>query len=126
MDEGYAELYTYFVLNRIDSHDAYERKEDFIKQYNTMKQSESLVLSSWSVPDSIGSKNFDRIDYGYKKSFVLVYNIYKKIGLNSMKKANQKFLKLDSNIGNKKYKHIIQSVSGTNLKNEWKLLHSNI
>lgn len=126
MDEGYADLYTYLVLNRINPHDAHERKEDFIKQYNTMKQSNDLVLSTWSVPDSIGSKNFDQVDYGYKKSFVLVYNIYNKIGLESIKEANQQFLKLNSSIGNNEYKHIIQSVSHTNLKNEWKLLHSDI
>lgn len=126
MDEGYADLYTYIFLNRINPHDANERKEYFKKQYNSMKQSNNLVLSSWSVPDSIDSKNFDRVDYGYKKSFILVYNIYNKIGLESMKEANQEFLELDRTIGNDEYKHIIQTVSGKNLKNEWKLLHSDI
>ncbi|ADI74408.1 conserved hypothetical protein [Methanohalobium evestigatum Z-7303] len=125
MDEGYADLYTYLVLNRLDSNDALERKEDFIKQYKSMKQSKNLKLSEWSVPDSIGSENFDRVDYGYKKSFVLLYNIYKKIGINSMKQANQRFLNSD-NIGNKEFKHIIQTVSDKNLESEWKLLHSNV
>ena len=92
MDEGYANLYTYLVLEQNHPDDADKRKELYFDQYETMKSTYDLQLSDWNVPDAFNSENANHIDYGYKKSFVIAYNKYEKEGLESVQVSNLKLL----------------------------------
>ena len=55
MDEGYANLYTYLVLDQTHPDDAAARKELYFEQYETMKSTHDISLSDWKVPDSFKS-----------------------------------------------------------------------
>lgn len=90
MDEGYANLYTYLVLDQTHPDDAAARKELYFEQYETMKSTHDISLSDWKVPDSFNSENANDVDYGYKKSFVLAYNKYENEGLESIQVSNLK------------------------------------
>ncbi len=90
MDEGYANLYTYLVLDQTHPDDAAARKELYFEQYETMKPTHDISLSDWKVPDSFNSENANDVDYGYKKSFVLAYNKYENEGLESIQVSNLK------------------------------------
>ncbi len=90
MDEGYANLYTYLVLEQTHPDDAAARKELYFEQYETMKSTHDLSLSEWKVPDSFNSENANEVDYGYRKSFVLAYNKYENEGLESIQVSNLK------------------------------------
>lgn len=90
MDEGYANLYTYLVLDQTHPDDAAARKELYFEQYENMKPNYELQLSEWNVPDSLNSENSNEVDYGYKKSFVLAYNKYENEGLESIQVSNLK------------------------------------
>ena len=92
MDEGYANLYTYLVLENTHPDDAIARKELYFEQYETMKPIYDLKLSDWNVPDALNSENTNWIDYGYKKSFVIAYNKYEKEGLESIQVSDLKLL----------------------------------
>lgn len=90
MDEGYANLYTYLVLDQTHPDDAAARKELYFEQYETMKSTHDISLSDWKVPDSFNSENANDVDYGYKKSFVHAYNKYENEGLESIQVSNLK------------------------------------
>ena len=90
MDEGYANLYTYLVLEQTHPDDATARKELYFDQYETMKSTHNISLSDWKVPDNLNSENANEIDYGYKKSFVVAYNKYENEGLESIQVLNLK------------------------------------
>ncbi|HJH29376.1 MAG TPA: hypothetical protein C5S51_06745 [Methanosarcinaceae archaeon] len=90
MDEGYANLYTYLVLEQTHPDDAAARKEMYFEQYETMKPTHDISLSEWKVPDSFNSENANEVDYGYRKSFVLAYNKYENEGLESIQVSNLK------------------------------------
>ena len=88
MDEGYANLYTYLVLDQTHPDDADARKKLFFEQYETMKSTHEVSLTDWEVPESLNSENANEVDYGYKKSFVLAYNKYENEGLESIQVLN--------------------------------------
>ncbi len=90
MDEGYANLYTYLVLEQNHPDDAAARKELYFEQYENMKPDYDLQLSDLNVPDAFNSENANKVDYGYKKSFVLTYNKYENEGLESIQVSNLK------------------------------------
>ena len=90
MDEGYANLYTYLVLEQTHPDDATARKELYFEQYETLKLTYDLSLSEWEVPDSFNSENANEVDYGYRKSFVVAYNKYENEGLESIQVSNLK------------------------------------
>ncbi|MDF1533979.1 MAG: hypothetical protein P1P69_05690 [Methanosarcinaceae archaeon] len=92
MDEGYANLYTYLVLEHNHPDDAVARKELYFEQYENMKPVYDIQLSDWTVPDAFNSENANKIDYGYKKSFVIAYNKYEKEGLGSVQVSDLKLL----------------------------------
>ncbi|MBW6470147.1 MAG: hypothetical protein K0A90_02870 [Methanosarcinaceae archaeon] len=92
MDEGYANLYTYLVLEHNHPDDAVARKELYFEQYKNMKPVYDIQLSDWTVPDAFNSENANKIDYGYKKSFVIAYNKYEKEGLESVKVSDLNLL----------------------------------
>jgi len=122
MDEGYADLYAYLVLNQTHPDDAYARKELFFNQYDTMKPSYDFPLSDWTVTESVGYENSGQVDYGYKKSFVLMYNIYEDVGLEVIQKTNHRFSNSNDGVSIDEYIVAIESASGKNLKNEWELV----
>ncbi|MDO9518217.1 MAG: hypothetical protein Q7J10_09255 [Methanosarcinaceae archaeon] len=92
MDEGYANLYTYLVLEQNHPDDAVARKELYFEQYENMKSVYDIPLSDWNVPDALNSENANQIEYGYKKSFVIAYNKYEKEGLGSVQVSDLKLL----------------------------------
>ena len=47
-------------------------------------------MSDLNVPDAFNSENANKVDYGYKKSFVLTYNKYENEGLESIQVSNLK------------------------------------
>ncbi|AEH60164.1 conserved hypothetical protein [Methanosalsum zhilinae DSM 4017] len=84
LDEGYADLYTYLVLERIDPEYAEKRKERFFSQYENLKCCYDFPLADWDVPDNLDQRNYTETEFGYKKAFVTVYNLYNDYGLEHM------------------------------------------
>lgn len=107
MDEGYADLYTYITLKEIDPDKADARKERFIQKYESMKGKYDLPLCQWSTPESIDSISEGEINFGYKKAFVLTYEIYETIGLEQMQSANIEFTQSTESVSNEDYIDII-------------------
>lgn len=114
MDEGYADLYAYIVLNQTHPQDGEDRKDRFFEIYETLKPTQDIVLSDWSTPGEFTELNSDQIQYGYKKSFALTYTIYDEIGLENMRTANTQFLGY-VDIDSAEHRDIIESVSGKDL-----------
>ncbi|MCD4704435.1 MAG: hypothetical protein K8R64_09145 [Methanosarcinaceae archaeon] len=114
MDEGYADLYTYIVLNQTHPQDGEDRRDKFFELYESLKPTQDIVLSEWSTPDEFTELNSDQIHYGYKKSFALTYMIYDEIGLDNMRTANTQFRGY-VDIDSAEHRDIIESVSGKDL-----------
>jgi len=122
MDEGYANLYTYLVLEQTHPEDAQIRKELFFDQYEALKQTHDFPLSNWTVPESFESGDPLDIEYGYKKSFVLMYNLYEDVGLEAIQKTNLEFSNSGVGIGIDEYMRSMESATGKSLNNEWEMV----
>jgi hypothetical protein len=109
MDEGYADLYTYIVLQEINPNRADARKDNFIQKYEIMKDEYDMPLSQWNTPDSIDSISEQEVNFGYKKAFVLTYKIYETIGLKSMQSSNIEFVQSSSSIDNDIFVNILSN-----------------
>lgn len=114
MHEGYANFYTYLVLNSTDPAVAASMKSQFFDGYEQMESVYDFDLNGWSVPTDYNESNAALVDYGYDKSFVMVYSLYKEVGLGGMKDANNKFSS-SWNIDDYDHRLILQSVSGKDL-----------
>jgi hypothetical protein len=124
MDEGYADLYAYLVLDQTHPDEAYTRKELFFDQYETLKPINDFSLCNWTVPESFENGNALEIGYGYKKSFVLMYNLYEDAGLEAIQKTNLEFSNSDDDIDIDEYIISMESAAGKSLENEWELAFS--
>jgi hypothetical protein len=111
MEEGYADLYTYLVLEEMEPEEGISRRDRFLGKYDTMKEEYDFPLSDWSTPASLDGFNEKQVDFGYKKSFALTYSIYETMGLETLQDMNQQFLALQSDIDNADYLNIADSVS---------------
>ncbi|MBP2031294.1 hypothetical protein J2755_002257 [Methanohalophilus levihalophilus] len=115
MHEGYANFYTYLALEKTDSTASSSMKDNFFEGYDEAESLYALDLDEWSVPATYNSSNAGQVDFGYDKSFVMVYGLYEEIGLSNMKAANKEFSSsrgVDSNY----HKSIAQSVSDKDLE----------
>ncbi|MBN2487420.1 MAG: hypothetical protein JXA98_00155 [Methanosarcinaceae archaeon] len=122
MDEGYADLYTYLVLNQTHPDEAYSRKELFFDQYETLKPIHDFPLSNWTVPESFEDGNALETSYGYKKSFVLMYNLYEDAGLEAIQKTNLEFSNSNDGIDIDEYVKSMESATDKSLNKEWELV----
>ena len=98
------------------------RKELFFDQYENLKSTHDFPLSNWTVPDSFENGNALEIGYGYKKSFVLMYNLYEDAGLEAIQKTNLEFSNSNDGIEIDEYIKSMESATGKSLKNEWELV----
>lgn len=116
MHEGYANFYTYLALNVTDPVVASSMKNSFFEGYDEAESVHDLKLETWSVPDTYNSSTSEAIDFGYDKSFVMVYELCDEIGLDGMKAANKEF-STSWYVDNSDHMSIVQSVSGKDLGN---------
>ena len=115
MDEGYADLYTYIVLNETHPQKAVERRDRFLQKYKDLKDEHDFPLSGWSIPANIDSSTGEEIDFGYKKAFALAYDLYAEIGLENMKDSNLEFATSGTPVDERVFMDIISTSSGSNL-----------
>ncbi|MDW7733535.1 MAG: hypothetical protein SCH66_14040 [Methanolobus sp.] len=111
MDEGYADLYTYIVLNETMPERAEKRKERFLEKYDTLKTQYEIPLSEWSTPESIDEMTQEEVDFGYKKAFALTYTLYEDIGLEAMQSSNLDFASSRTPVDEEMFIEIIDSSS---------------
>ena len=114
MDEGYADLYTYIVLNQTDPQRADKRKERFLQKYDRLKRHYDIPLSEWSTPESIDAMTLEEVDFGYKKAFALSFGLYEDIGLEAIKKSNLEFINSTSPIDAEMFIETIDSSADSN------------
>jgi hypothetical protein len=115
MDEGYADLYTYIVLNETDPEKAVERRDRFLQKYENMKNDHDFPLSDWDIPDSIDSSTGNKVDFGYKKAFALSYELYEDIGIENMKSTNLQFAASGTPVSEEMFVDMISTSSGSDL-----------
>ncbi len=115
MDEGYADLYAYLVLKEIDPHEAQKRRENFIKRYNSLKDTHEYPLSEWSTPPNITDHNMEYVTFGYTKSFYLKWTIYDSIGIESLKEINKDLITYEGGICNPEYIHTVNSLANQDM-----------
>jgi len=115
LDEGYADLYTYITLNELDPEKADARKDRFIQKYNNMKGDYDLPLDQWITPESIDIISENEVNFGYKKAFVLTYEIYQTIGLEQMQSSNMDLVQSIDPVTNDEYIDIISSSTSENM-----------
>ncbi|WP_406657462.1 hypothetical protein V7O62_02605 [Methanolobus sp. ZRKC2] len=112
MDEGYADLYTYIVLNQITPEKAEERKDRFLQKYDTLKTQYEIPLTEWSTPESLDSMTQEEVDFGYKKAFALTFTLYEDIGLEALQESNLEFMSSTAPIDTEMFMESIDSSSG--------------
>lgn len=117
MDEGYADLYTYIVLYEIEPEKAVDRKERFFKKYESLKAEYDFPLSDWSIPQNLEKASGVQVDFGYKKAFVLAYDLYQDIGIENLKSGNLGFVASGSSVSEDMFINILSTSSGTDLSN---------
>lgn len=115
MDEGYADLYTYIVLNETDPESAIDRRDRFLQKYERLKGDYDFPLSDWDIPESIDDSTGVKVDFGYKKAFALTYELYEDIGLASMKSSNLEFAASDTQVNEEMFLDILSDTSGSDL-----------
>jgi hypothetical protein len=115
MDEGYADLYTYIVLNETNPEKAVERRDRFLQKYENMKNDHDFPLSDWDIPDSIDSSTGEKVDFGYKKAFALAYELYEDIGIENMKSTNLQFAASGTPVNEEMFVDMISTSSGSDL-----------
>lgn len=115
MDEGYADLYTYIVLNETDPASAAGRRDRFLQKYETLKNDYDFPLSGWDIPESIDESTGIKVDFGYKKAFALSYELYEDIGLESMKRSNVEFAASSMKVDEEMFLSILSASSGNDL-----------
>ncbi|SDF93001.1 hypothetical protein SAMN04488589_1714 [Methanolobus vulcani] len=113
MDEGYADLYTYIVLSKMEPDEAEARRDRFLRKYEDLHDENDFPLSDWSTPQTLNSDTEERVDYGYKKAFSLTYTLYETIGVESLQQANREFAENSGGIDNTDFLEIIDSVSSS-------------
>jgi hypothetical protein len=111
MDEGYADLYAYIVLNEMAPEEADSRRERFLKKYEELYDDYDFPLSDWSTPENLNSDTEEHVDFGYKKAFSLTYTLYETIGIQALQQANREFVESSDGIDNVDYLEIMGSVS---------------
>ncbi len=114
MEEGYADLYAYLVLEQYAPEDGAIRKQHFIDSYEKLEADYDLSLINWSAEEYCGYDNSRRVDFGYKKSFMLAYTLYGEVGLEGMQQANNEFVQV-KDIGHQAHINILEDVSGKDL-----------
>jgi hypothetical protein len=111
MHEGYANLYTFLVLQQTNPEQALAMKSELEEDYDKKGHQFEQALDGWSIPDEYNTSSSETIGYGYSKSFVFVSDIYKKVGFEKMQTANRKLLAA-GNVDTPDHISIIESVSG--------------
>lgn len=115
MDEGYADLYTYIVLNETNPEKAVERRDRFLQKYEDFRDEYDFPLSEWNIPESLDASSGVRVDFGYKKAFALAYELYVDIGLENMKYSNQAFAASGTPVDEDAFMDIISTSSGSDI-----------
>ena len=111
MDEGYADLYTYLVLDEIEPEEATSRRDRFLTKYNSLKEDHDYPLADWSTPENIDKSNGELVDFGYKKAFALTYTLYETTDIETLQEMNMEFISSGSDIANPDYLSIASSFS---------------
>ncbi len=114
MDEGYADLYAYLVLEQYAPEDGADRKQRFMDSYERLEADYDLSLIDWSAEEYYGPNNSRMIEFGYKKSFMLAYTLYEEVGLEGMQQANREFIRT-GDIGHQAHMDILEDVCGEEL-----------
>ncbi|WP_218146682.1 gluzincin family metallopeptidase [Methanolobus profundi] len=109
MDEGYADLYTYLVLDEMEPEEAASRRDRFLNKYNDLKDEYDYPLADWSTPESISGSTEERVDFGYKKAFSLTYTLYDTTDINTLQDMNREFVNSGTDIDNSDYLNIANS-----------------
>lgn len=115
MDEGYADLYTYIVLNETDPASAADRRDRFLQKYEALKADYDFPLSGWDIPENIDASTGMKVDFGYKKAFALTYELYEDIGLENMKSSNIGFAASSVEVDEEMFLSILSVSSGSDL-----------
>jgi hypothetical protein len=115
MDEGYADLYTYIVLNETDPASAADRRDRFLHKYEALKNDYDFPLSGWDIPENIDASTGIKVDFGYKKAFALSYELYEDVGLENMKRSNIEFAASSVEVDEEMFLNILSASSGSDL-----------
>ena|GEM_PF-1345783 len=123
MDEGYADLYTYIVLNQTTPEEAEKRKDRFLEKYESLKAEYEVPLDKWSTPESLDSMSQKEVDFGYKKAFFTTYMLYEEIGPEAMRASNEEFIYSNTRVDEEMFITMMDSSSGAYQEQIQKLIY---
>ncbi len=116
MKEGYAELYTYLTLIKLDKETTAE--EAIIRsttEYQDNKGQFEIPLSLWDTPEVLTEENKLETRFGYSKSFIFIFNLYDTYGEVILRKTNQEVYETSRGVDWFDYLYILENSTGEEL-----------